>query len=349
MGNSSSSPRSRPTARVFERELSDLKRAVSSVVDLSVDGFRHERHATLSRDVCEHYAVVISDRLAQYPKVDLRSVGSSLYLVPKKRATKDDLCRGIAEHYARILRVLTLVSRAYDLANDGDLSIAGIVLRNVRVAEDVMEIHYCDAPQGETQKADATVDFSRLAGFEPFVRTLLDKRDAAAFMAVFRDVLGRKPASRVAATVKRHAFRARDLRDLEAVLGIRLVAGNPNTTARAGTPSMLVQVADRGPLLSRDLCYASRRLLVKASSRDVRRAYDAFFANYHRNVGQITACVHRLVDVEAADLRSVTAIELDDIVLEVCRVLKAFYIQSVVDYQRLLDAAQNGPGLGSFV
>lgn len=355
MGNVSSvSSRSK---HVFQQELIDLKKIVNTMIlpgqegDYKKSVFLQNRHSFLTKDVCDNYAVMFSDRLQKYSKVDLQNLSSSLYLIPHTKGSKKiEICDKIAEHYTKILYILSLIFYIYDLENDGDLSIAGIVFRNIRVIDDLMEINYCESPQRAEQfssKNKDVLDFSRLKGLEFFVKHMLEKNESCAFLSVFKDVLGRKNTQKIIGTIKKHDFDHTTIKDLEILFGTKLCQSSHSPKSTKSSVSLNVHVAKNNPLLAADLCYSPKKIIVKLNTKEgkiLENVYKSFITHYEKNVKNILSCVQKLVTSDSVpDIRPVTSSELENIKNDVCRYIKVFFIQSVIDYQRILDTAKTLP------
>lgn len=215
---------------VFEEELAVVNGIVTNLIKEN-DTFYNDDYNFLSKDVCKSYQVLIEDELNKHLKIDIKSLGTALYVIPKNdneklgnlKMTKKELCEKISNHYLKILYILTLVKYVYSIETHGDLSIAGIIFRNVRVLDDIMEINFCDIPhktftsQGEEV---LKIDFSMLEGFKFFVDLVLSKEEANAFLGVVEAIFARSPKQKVRYMICRHAakktgFSSDDLIELE--------------------------------------------------------------------------------------------------------------------------------------
>jgi hypothetical protein len=103
--------------------------------------------------------------------------------------TKKVLCNKISLHYTQILQVIFLIKYIYDLENNGDKSIGGIIMRNMKMKEDLVEISYCSSKQEEPYSFDSGVNFSNLSGFEMFVNTFLSMEESKNFLGQYQEML----------------------------------------------------------------------------------------------------------------------------------------------------------------
>ena len=137
---------------IFEKELSKMNILINDIIS-NDDLFKNKEYNFLSQDVCENYQVVLEEELSKHLKLDIKSLGASLYIIPKHtddtdikltkyKLTKKEVCNKISNHYIKILYIMCLVKYVYNLEKSGDLSIAGIIFRNIKIVDDMMQIYF---------------------------------------------------------------------------------------------------------------------------------------------------------------------------------------------------------------
>jgi len=373
MGNSSSKS---PEKDVFQKELALLNTIVSNILS-EKDVFKNEDYNFLSQDVCQHYQVILEEELHKHLKLSIKSLGASLYIIPKNdeekltklNLTKRQVCAKISNHYVKILYILSLIKYVYNLEKHGDLSIAGIIFRNVRLLDDIMEINFCNMPhknyavQGKKQ---VKMDFSHLEGFKFFVEYFLDVKESVAFIGLMRTLLARHSKKQVQSIICEHVtkkgFSTTDFAELESLyqskFGEKLVCqshpkaidnGFPTTVNK---PNLSVFINKDNAIFAKDYCMAPRKMIVKTSTTEGKRVLEQYAMmkrHYDKNIATVKRILDRLVEykgkVEGYTLRDIDKTSVDKIVQDTKQCIKVFYLQSLVDFQNLLDVAKQVPNI----
>lgn len=395
MGNTSS--RSADN-NVFQKELTMLNTIVNNILS-ERDVFKNNDYNFLSQDVCNKYQVVLEEELQKHLKLTIKSLGTSLYIIPKDddsrltklNLTKSQVCEKISNHYIKILYILSLIKYVYNIEKHGDLSIAGIAFRNIRVLDDIMEINFCDLPHRNYNFKDqrsVKISFANLEGFKFFVDYFLDKDEASAFLGVIRSLLARANKQRVAATICHHIsqkhLKVDDIRELEKLYmnrfktklvckpstGGRSANASSNAASNALNASISNTNVSKGghslsrkglsldifinkdnPIFAKDLCFAPRKVVIKTSTSEgkkIRDLYNVFKRNYESNIERVVTILQKLVVADKHGkytLRDIDKSSLDNIITEVKVCIKTFYVQSIIDYQNLLDHAKLTPNI----
>jgi len=388
MGNTSSRS---PDSQVFKKELAIINSIVNNIIN-EKDVFKNNNYNFLSQDVCEKYQVVLEEELTKYLKLDVKSLGTSLYIIPKNtddltkfNLTKKQICEKISNHYIKILYVMSLVKYVYNVERDGDLSIAGIIMRNIRVLDDIMEINFCDLPHKNYTlqgTSDAyKINFGKLEGFKFFVDYFLDKNEAKAFIGVIRTILARNNKHKVENTicsyVANNELKPNDLKLLEQLYMSRFGDkfscrahkkggkqqnkdeeiendnnhGPEKPRSLNHNISMGIFINKDNPIFSKDLCFAPRKVLIKTSNLDgkaVLTLYNTMKINYDTNFKNIASLLEKLVVAHrdgTYTLKDIDKTTLDSVLESVKTNIKSFYLQSIIDYQNLLDKAKLIPSI----
>jgi hypothetical protein len=370
MGNAASSGVLSSDKNVFEKELVKLNALVNSILT-EKNMFRNREYNFLSQDVCNQHYLLMESELNRHLKVNLEGLGEALYLVPKEegagRANKKEVCQKISNHYIKILYILCLIKYVYNLENHGDLSMSGILFRNIRVVDGIMEINFCNVPHKDYSKPlkDAyKIDFSKLEGLDFLTNYFLDPREAAIFTKVLRRILGRAPKKNVQAILcdyfqKTH-LTGEHLKTLEDMFQKsykdKLVcAAKPMTKpAEVSKPSksnLYMYVEKDNPIFSREHCYEMHKYIIQLntpSGKAVAAQYQQMKANYQKNVSEIESLLDMLVTKKTDGswgLKNVSTKSLDDVIKRVKETIKLYYLQSLMDYHSLLDIGKTTPNI----
>jgi hypothetical protein len=353
---------------VFAKELSTLNNIVTNIIS-EKDVFVNKDYNFLSQDVCKSYQVVMEEELEKHLKLTIKKLGASLYLIPRAEntkmeginLTKQEICSKISNHYIKILYIMSLIKYVYNLERNGDMSVAGIIVRNIRVLDDIMEINFCELPhrdyryQGVESK---TIDFGALAGFSFFVHYVLTPEESSTFMSLLRTVLLKPTKGRFAFAVcqlkDNKKLTPSDLKEFEELyqkrFGSRLNCKKKQSIQpqqqKGGNISLRVHVAKDNPIFSRDHCFSARKFIVKTSTKEGQRvlsSYNTLLKNYSQNVHSIEELLKKIVTRQSNGiytLKDIDRIVLDEVIEDVKIRIKTFYLQSILDFHSLLDTAR---------
>jgi hypothetical protein len=323
---------------------------------------------------------VLEEELGRHLKVKLQTLGTGLYLIPTgdtaitsqgKRISKKDICSKISNHYMRILYVLTLIKYVYDLEHHGDYSIAGIIFRNIKINDGLMSITHCSMPQKDYSHntKDNKIDFGTLEGMSFFVNYVMDKEEGKSFVDVLKAILSRGPRGEVRKTVcgmlAQKKLNVTLVRQVEQAFkdkyGSELQCANtPVASAQdqqlqamvnRKLPNLFVRVERNNPVFLKDYCYNVNDVIVKtdsANNKIVMATFKKMQQNYKTNISNISGLMDKLVVKTGSgqyELRDIGKTELDVIVEDVKSTIKLFYIQSILDFQNLLDIAKNNQNI----
>jgi hypothetical protein len=337
-----------PEHHVFEKQLAKLNSIVNGIIDTN-DTFLNQNYNFLSKDICDKYQVVIEDDLSKFLKLSIESLGASIYLIPKDhesaKITKRQVCERISKHYIKILYILSLVKYVYNLEKYGDMSIAGIMFRNIRILDDIMEINFCEMPH-RNYKSDGQVsfkmDFKKLEGFYFFTQYFLDPKEAREFLSVLKSVLARDNKKKLCVQKEYHKL-------------FQCGGGDSSKIRKESPVSLEIFVNKDNPVLAKEYCFSPRKVLIKTSSKEGRKVlylYKMFLKNYENNIATVESLLYHVVtkvtdatDAARYSLKDITKQQLDDIINQVKQAIKVFFLQSFVDYQRMLDAAKLIPNI----
>lgn len=356
------------TNNVFEEDLKKVNEVINNILNAD-NTFVNPDYNFLSQDVCKKHTLVLENELSKHLKVSLSELGSNMYLIPNNEhsETKQKLCKKISSHYMKVLYILTLIKYVYDLEHHGDYSVAGIVFRNLKLEDDILSIKYCGMPQRDYSRIDTNtnsnklpdkrVNFQQLEGLSFFVEYVLDKRESHDFMGAWRAIIERKGKNVVKKYLCGFLNGFLNKKTIDKSLASSLEEayktkynedGNPIMLG-GGAPDFLINIAKDNPVFLKDYCYDVRSIVVKLgtnNSKEVEKALHTLKSNYDKNISCIEKILYSLVSVKQRqtkqyELKDVTKQELDDIAAKTKATISIFYLQSILDYQNLLDIAKS--------
>lgn len=357
---------------VFSKELSKLNKIVNKLVS-NDDKFVNPNYNFLFEDVCKNYTIMWEKELNKHLKIDLDNLSGSLYLLPKKDniVSKDDdveinkheLCQKISKHYVKILYILSLVKTVYDLENDGDNSLAGIMKRNVNVVDNnIMEISYCSIPHKDyATQTPEKINFSHLQGFDVLINRFLTPSEKNAFLQQFKAIFSRKPRNKIIEHVCQDSLVPLEIYDSiysKKFKGEAIKCNNDqqskvtNSKHSRKNVDLLFEIVADNPILHSNYCMSNKKLIIplNRSNPDVRTLMELFYTmnnNYQKNIEKVVEILNLLIEVKGDkyDLRNISSDELLNIVKKVKKEVIVFYIQSIVDFHVLLDHAKKIPSV----
>lgn len=367
-----------PVKHVFERELRGINDIVNKIVSAD-NTFINKEYNFLSHDVCNKYQVVLETELAKHLKVHLSEFGSSIYIIPKEevsssqmKMTKTHICEKISNHYISVLYVLSLIKFIYNIEENGDRSFGGIIFRNVRVVNNMLEVIFCDAKQTDAsnKKNPSRVNLAKLEGFKFFTNYFLSKEESRGFMKLMRAIMGRNAKGVIKAAIceciNDNSLDAKEMQMLAALYKKHfneefmcygpttkraLDSGlNPvkNVTRDVDTSMVIVK---NNPVFESNMCGAIDNRVVDLSTKEgkeIKLQYDAMLANYRRNIDEVHSILQKLVlkhsngDYRLKDIDGET---LQSVVKETKSAARRFFLASILDYQHLLDMVKNTPNV----
>ena len=363
MGNSSSSSSSfTKEDAVFTKDLQSINDIVNSIIT-NQNIFHDNNFNFLSENVCNKYYLLLSEELDKHLKVDLQSLGSSLYLIPKDddkkiekfNLNKQQLCQKISNHYIKILYVLCLIKYVFDLERDGKNNIFSIMNSNVKINDDVLEIHFCNTPHSiytKDEKRKHKIDFGIVAGIHFFTNYFLEKDDAIAFMTIIRSILARKNNKDIfnqfCQMSKTRSLSESEFKELENVYKQRIQCQSGGSESDI---DLNVFIEKNNPFFSTTLCsshisfeYKPIEILISSKrGKKIYELYKTMRSNYEKNIKNIEKLILLLVQPSTNHkwtLKDVTKPILDKTIESIKVMIKIFYIQSIVDFHTLLDNAK---------
>lgn len=383
MGNSTSNNTSQEEG-IFANELSLIKNIVNNIIN-DRDVFHNKDYNFLSQDICRQYNIVLQAELDKHLKIELESLGTKLYIIPKRedeslnklKLSKKEICDKISGHYIKILYIICLIKHVYNLEKNGDLSIAGIVFRNIKIMDDIMEIDFCQVPQ-KSYKYDASdsnsgksiskINLGLIQGVEFFNKYFLKPTESKVFMNLMRIIFSRKQKkgfnNHICQLVKNKQLTTEEITEIEELyknrFGAQLVCidtpGTPgldSASVSASTtklPNLYIEISENNPIFSNRMCLAGGQRVVKLNTpegRKVHESYKKMKANYNKNIKNIHDILNKLTFKQGDEymLKDIKNNELETIINSVKTQVKIFYMQSILDYQTIFDISADLPNI----
>lgn len=366
-----------PVKNVFEKELKGINDIVNKIVGAD-NTFVHKEYNFLSHDVCNRYQVVLETELAKHLKVHLSEFGSQIYIIPKEettssqmRMTKSQICERISNHYISILYVLSIIKFIYNIENNGDRSFGGIIFRNVRIVNNMLEVIFCDVKQQDSshKKNPGRVDLAKLEGFKFFTNYFLSKEESRGFMKLMRAIMGRNGKGVIKAAIceciNANTLDAREIQMLAVLYKKHFKeefmcfgpakkaldsALNPEKSVKRDVDTSMVIVRSN-PVFESSMCDAIDNRVVDLSTKEgkeIKLHYDAMVANYRRNIDEVHAILQKLVVKHSSGdyrLKDIDGETLQNVIKETKSAVRRFFLASILDYQHLLDMVKNTPNV----
>jgi hypothetical protein len=255
---------------------------------------------------------------------------------------------------------MCLVKYVYNLEKSGDLSIAGIIFRNIKIVDDMMQIYFCGLPHKTYDKSSSNsdvykIDFSKLEGLKFFTQYFLTATESQTFIGILKTVLSRANASKVKTSICHYinTHGAKDLGTLESLYLSRFPNNKLHCDIRnkkQNGGSLLLYIEKDNPVFLSDYCAAPVKIVIKLNTVEGKKIlgmYKKMLANYDRNIEEVYTLLHKVVHKNNSvyELSDIDKTKLDKIIDEVKLKIKVFYIQSIFDFQNLLDMAKNTPNI----
>lgn len=384
MGNSSSNNTSQEEG-IFANELSLIKNIVNNIIN-DRDVFHNKDYNFLSQDICKQYNIVLQAELDKHLKIELESLGTKLYIIPKRedeslnklKLSKKEICDKISGHYIKILYIICLIKHVYNLEQNGDISIAGIVFRNIKIMDDIMEIDFCQVPQksykydpsdSNSGKSITKINLGLIQGVDFFNKYFLKPTESKVFMNLMRIIFSRKQKkgfnNHICQLVKNKQLTAEEIEEIEELytnrFGSKLVCTespaprsngfeSPIVSASAKLPNLYIEISENNPIFSNRMCLAGGQRVVKLNTpegRKVHESYKKMKANYNKNIKNIHDILNKLIYKQGEEymLKDIKNNELEEVIKSVKTQVKIFYMQSILDYQTIFDISTDLPNI----
>lgn len=348
---------------VFGKELNQLNNEINNIIHKK-GAFKNKSYNVSLKSVCDKYTFVIEKHLHKHLKIDLQDLNSSIYMIPKRRdnieyegrtITKHELCNNISQYYVRILRILHTIRLVYDLENGGENSIAGLMMKNLKILDDnVVEVNYCQSMQQDTNlyltsTFNGFVDMKQLKGLHNFVNHVLSKEESKMFLTHYKELFGKNSNNVIAKQVCNDT-----LVDLQSYSRIYNKTFNCQKTQSGGNdgvqkPSKLYfKIYENNPILNWNLCTRHKKNIMSMTN-DLNNLIKNFKKNYVTNVSNVLKIVtditvHNKTN-NTTELKALTDAQLSLIETQFKKQIITFFLQSLIDFKNILDYSNSNPKL----
>lgn len=382
MGNSVSNNNTQEEG-IFANELSLIKNIINNIIN-DQDVFHNKDYNFLSQDVCKQYNLVLQEELDKHLKIELESLGTKLYIIPRKedeslnklKLSKKEICDKIASHYIKILYILCLIKHVYNLEQNGDFSIAGVVFRNIKIMDDIMEIKFCQVPQKQyvdgkiinlnlNDKINNKINLKQIQGINFFNKYFLDPNESKVFINIMRIILSRKQKkgfnNHICKLVKNKQLSDEEILEIENLYKNRfnekLVCQkssekSPEVKIASSTklPNLYIEISEHNPIFLANMCSAGGQRVVKLNTHEgqkIHEAYKKMKANYNKNIKNIHDILNQLIYKQNEEyiLKDIKNDQLEIVINNVKTQVKIFYMQSILDYQTIFDKSTDLPNI----
>jgi hypothetical protein len=126
----------------------------------------------------------------------------------------------------------------------------------------------------------------------------------------------------------------------------------PHASHTLTDPKLFIYIEKENPIFLSDYCAAPIKLVVKLNTPEGKKLlahYKKMLTAYEHNVASIysylTRMVHKNSHTKIYELKDIDKHELDMIIHDIKLKIKEFYIQSIFDFQNLLDMAKTTPNI----
>lgn len=352
MGASISTTANEPNAKrgIFFKELGKVDALVNSIITKN-NTFRDNDYNFMNKSVCDKYTMVLGSKLSKHLKLHLQDLASDIYFVPKhtdniplkngEKVTKSELCAIITNHYAKTLRIISMVRNMYDFENGGDYSVAGIIYRNLKQTDGGMfEVSYCGVKQ-EPLSDNPKVDFSKVKGLDMFINEFLTETEAVVFVKHLRELFGTYRKSNISKLVCQDTLVSLEM--YKTIYDeITFPSSCINKIQKGGDQkrkrsNLFITVEKNNPIISYELCFDKKKITTSFSKR-IRDLFKKFKDDYAVNLEHVHGAIHKLVKHDNGEytLRDISHDELNAIETEVKRCIIIMYIQCMVNYFKIL-------------
>jgi hypothetical protein len=325
---------------LFEKDLESVNKIVNNLINSNNIYNNHEYNFFLKKK-CNEFTIVNEKRLNKYTKYQLNHLDQTFYLIPKQEIanTKKDYCNKISLYFTRILQLIFCIKYIYDLENNGDKSIGGIIMRNIKTTDDLIKVSVCESEQSDIRDFQKGVNFSMLSGFDMFLKFILTDHESSLFLKQLEIMLNTNDKNKLAKYVCKDMI-------VDKKTHSRIHKANFKCSHTGGKPmyvsnnDLFIKVGKNNPIFNWNLC-AFKRTIIAKNIRQLNNILKEMKANYKTNFKKILEILDMLVyydkSTESYKLLNVSNEALDIIEQKLKRTIVIFFIQSLSDYKNMLN------------
>lgn len=317
-----------PSDNVFKSELENINKMLSNIIN-DQNMFINPYYNMFLDKTCDEVTLINSKKLNKYPKHELEELNKSIYIVSNKELaiSKKSLCHDISLFYTRILRVLFIIKSIYDLENNGDYSIGGIITRNIITKNNIIEILSCKSVQQEMGLMENKVDFSKLTGFKLFVNNYLTAVEKKNLMQQLDEIFNDNNPKRLKKTVCNDILLTKETKTQ---LHKNVKCGGSN----------LIKVGPDNPILSWNLCVRRKKTTAVMNS-SILKELKQFKSNYSKTFGELLDIINQICSYDNEEqcfvINTINNVELNNIEKQLKENVTVFFLQSIIDFKNILN------------
>tara|TARA_B100000497_G_C7695859_1_gene425033 strand:- start:6443 stop:7486 length:1044 start_codon:yes stop_codon:yes gene_type:complete len=332
----------------FNNELSILKTYLNNII--SINGLEPNAEYTVSyENLCEKFTYVVERKLHRHQKVYIEELHDNVIIIPRtnsnKNINKSEICSAIANHYNRVLRLVHAMRWILDIENNSNYSIAGIGIQNINQIESgLVEIQYCDSKQyhnyvfKKNGLKSRKLDLSQLMGFKLLMNNILSKEESHVFYKLMSGLL----------RSKRLKLSQADKLLMKEFGSFNDEIITMNKELQKGGNYLQFDVSEKNMIFSNETCYVQKKFIVQKSK--------SLQAKLNKQENDVIVMIKEMYKVlkdltvntdDGVEFKVLTHAELNKIELKIKRLFMIFYLQSIVNYNLILDTVEKMPNLNS--
>jgi len=332
----------------FNNEMSILNTYLNNII--SINGLEPNAEYRVSyENLCEKFTYVVEKRLHRHQKVYIEELHDNVIIIPRnntnKNVNKSEICSAIANHYNRVLKLVHAMRWILDIENDSKYSISGIGLQNINQIESgLVEVQYCDSKQYHNHVfkknglKSRKLDLSQLMGFKILMNDILSKEESQIFSKLMSSLL----------RSKRLKLNQADKLLMKEFGSFNDEIITMDKELQKGGNLLQFDVSDKNMVFSNETCYVQKKYIVQKSK--------SLETKLNKQENDVIVMVKEMYKVlgeltintdDGVEFKVLTHAELNKIELKLKRLFMIFYLQSIVNYNIILDAVEKMPNLNS--
>lgn len=332
----------------FNNEMSILNTYLNNII--SINGLEPNAEYKVSyENLCEKFTYVVEKRLHRHQKVYIEELHDNVIIIPRnntnKNVNKSEICNAIANHYNRVLKLVHTMRWILDIENNSKYSISGIGMQNINQIESgLVEVQYCDSKQYHNHVfkknglKSRKLDLSQLMGFKILMNDILSKEESQVFSKLMSGLL----------RSKRLKLSQADKLLMKEFDGFTKEIITMDKELQKGGNLLQFDVSEKNMVFSNETCYVQKKYIVQKSK--------SLEAKLNKQENDVIVMIKEMYKVlgeltintdDGIEFKVLTHTELNKIELKLKRLFMIFYLQSIVNYNIILDTVDKMPNLNS--
>lgn len=282
--------------------------------------------------VCSKYTYFLEKNLHKHKKQFIEELNDNLYIIPKNNTqnnvSKETICTAIINHYKRAIKYIFSIKSIIDIENSTENSIGKICINNiVHESTDVISVNVCKSKQYFNNSESRKLDLNELAGFSILTNDLLSPEESKLFKKLISSLLRKKRLSLLNSdkmVLNKFKNLSKDILSFDKSL-------------KGGR---FFKVSENNLIFSNSTCYLQKKIILK-KSKSIQIKLDKQYEDFLKTVQDFKSILFELVDFEnnVYKLKILSHDELNVIENRLKKTSMSFYLQSIVNYNLILDDA----------